>query len=468
MKGDFLGFSFDGVHCSELGITHVSGGDRYDENLHPEVRDKSVEIPGNHGEYFYGSTYGTRAFDLAFAYDHITETQFRMIRKLFSSTKPCELIFDERPYKVYFAKIESPLEMNYICFDEQKKHASETPQDGVRIIHTTEERPKDITENFIVPPHSSIEYELEGEPLEEPAFSTTDNPPSISVDGLTYTFTNNSSEYGNITIEYTIMAETLVGTREQVYPWIYEYNEDGSPKMERIYKGEGTISFICHFPFARQLFKIKELYTPQNDGGAQGNLITNFKNVDEWIESSGILTQSQFNTFNIDKVIASNSNDYTYEIPVYNPGDLDVGFCLYIPFDSNGQILPKDGKSVIIINGDEDVLFLSPIEKKGKLKKGKLADYKQEDTGILINTVNHLIEGVNFSNIAHVHDYRTPAWQTTGNIYNEHIIRGDFPHIKRNDWKLDNTHYPQGIHISCKEIEEQDKEIIIYYNYLYF
>ena len=33
MKGDFLGFSFDGIHCSKLGITHVSSSDRYDEDL---------------------------------------------------------------------------------------------------------------------------------------------------------------------------------------------------------------------------------------------------------------------------------------------------------------------------------------------------------------------------------------------------------------------------------------------------
>ena len=34
MKGDFLGFSFDGIHCSTLGITHVSSSDRYEEELY--------------------------------------------------------------------------------------------------------------------------------------------------------------------------------------------------------------------------------------------------------------------------------------------------------------------------------------------------------------------------------------------------------------------------------------------------
>ena len=41
--GDFTGFSFGGVHSSDLGITRVSGGDRYEEKLHPEVSDRTAE-----------------------------------------------------------------------------------------------------------------------------------------------------------------------------------------------------------------------------------------------------------------------------------------------------------------------------------------------------------------------------------------------------------------------------------------
>ena len=137
MKGDFLGFNFDGIHCSELGITHVSSNDRYDEGLFPEVKDKAIEIPNNHGEYYYGSTYGTRAFTIDIAYDSITETQFRNIRRLFGTRKVCELIFDERPYKVYYAKIENPIRMSYVCFDEQKKHLGETSNSGVRVASRT-------------------------------------------------------------------------------------------------------------------------------------------------------------------------------------------------------------------------------------------------------------------------------------------------------------------------------------------
>ena len=68
MKGDFTGFSFDWIHSSQLNIVHVSSSDRYNEELFPEVKDKTIEIPNNHGEYYYGSTYGTRPFEIEIAF----------------------------------------------------------------------------------------------------------------------------------------------------------------------------------------------------------------------------------------------------------------------------------------------------------------------------------------------------------------------------------------------------------------
>ena len=374
MKGDFLGFSFDGIHCSQLGITHVSSSDRYDENLFPEVKDKTIEIPNNHGEYYYGTTYGTRTFDIDIAYDSITETQLRQIRRLFGTRKVCELIFDERPYKVYYAKINSPIEMSYVCFDEKEKYAGDTITEG----------------------------------------------------GLRY------------------ITENGVRKKEDITPWVYTGN------TERIYKGEGKISLICHQPFAHQLFKIKELYTQA--GEDSGNLFTVYDNVNEWIDSSGILTRQEWNVYHIDQVISA-LDPYTYAIPVYNPGDLDVGFYLYIPF-TNGIISPKTGQTKIIINGDTETLVLKKITRKNI-----------NDIGVLINTRTHLIEGVSFAQVSNMNDYRRPSWQKTGTLYNEYIEIGDFPYIKRNDWRLDTTtHRPQSIYISCKAVSG----IRIYYDYLYF
>ncbi len=120
-RGDFIGFSFAGIHSSTLNIIRTSDGDRFDENLIPDVKDITAEIPGMDGEYYFGSTYGNRTFDISIAYDHMSESDIRRLRQVFGRKQIGELIFDERPYKKYMVKIESPIELSYVCFDEPKK-----------------------------------------------------------------------------------------------------------------------------------------------------------------------------------------------------------------------------------------------------------------------------------------------------------------------------------------------------------
>ena len=401
MTGDFTGFSFNGIHSSTLGIVRVSGGDRYKEELQSEVRDKTVEIPGNDGDYYYWSTYGPRTHNIEIAFDSMTEVQFRQLRQLFSTKKVCELIFDERPYKVYYAKIESPIELNYICFDEYSKEPyskkyniiqEENLPDGIRVVDR-------ITE---------IDEQTEE--------STT----------------------------------TIV--REKIDPWVVDYS-----KKQRIYKGEGTITLVSHYPFAKQLYRILDNYVNIPVAGVV------YTNVDEWKESSGILDDNTRKAKQIDITrTIKGPSIYSYSINVYNPGDLNVGFCLYIPFNEDGEIVPREGETYIRIHGETNILLLNKITRRSKL-----------DTGIIINTTHHLIEGVNFAYIAQEYDRRTPAWQTTGTLYNDAIVAGDFPYIKRKDWntwnegtKWTDTSELQSINISCGEVPE-GKDIVIYYNYLY-
>lgn len=117
-KGDFLGFKFAGVHSSDLNIVRTSNGDRFDEQIIPEVKDVTVEVPGMDGQYYFGTTYGPRNHEISFAFDKLTEEQFRRLRKVYGRKQIGELIFDERPYKKYLAKIESPIELSFVCFDE--------------------------------------------------------------------------------------------------------------------------------------------------------------------------------------------------------------------------------------------------------------------------------------------------------------------------------------------------------------
>jgi hypothetical protein len=61
---DFTGFSFNGVHSSELGIVRISDGSRYNEDLLPTLQDKTIQVPGGDGTYYFGSYYTQRTFPI--------------------------------------------------------------------------------------------------------------------------------------------------------------------------------------------------------------------------------------------------------------------------------------------------------------------------------------------------------------------------------------------------------------------
>lgn len=360
MWSDFIGFTFDGVHSSELNILRVSDGDRYEEVLLPDIEDKTVENSGRDGVYYYGSFYQSRNIDIQIAFDQVTEEQYRNIRRLFGQKKICKLIFDERPYKVYYVKIAEPISLETICFDERE-------YEWVR--HDTEES----NGGYI--------------------------PKSI-----------NHKEY--------------------------------TGKVKRIYKGEGTISFIAYDPFARQLYKTLDQYT-----------VNGYDNVNEWANSSGLLTAEEYTggAYDIYQDISNSdikhAEKYNGQINVYNPGDIDVPYYLYLPY-VEGKIEPARGMgdNVIVATDGMPDLVIEPFERKESFT---------EETGIVINTRAELIEGVRFDPVS-------KSWRVTGNIYNRYIKEGKFGRIfkgNRFDFRK------QGIYLNYNVSTEVPE---IFYNYLYY
>lgn len=116
-KGDFLGFTYNGKHSSDLNIVVVSGGNRFEKNLLPPSRDTTISIPNNHGSYFFESDYDSTQFGIQFAYDNVSEKDVRDIRTWLGDGKVHDLIFDEEPYKVYSVKPSGQPKLSYICFN---------------------------------------------------------------------------------------------------------------------------------------------------------------------------------------------------------------------------------------------------------------------------------------------------------------------------------------------------------------
>ena len=118
-KGDYIGFSFNGRHSSEFNIVRVSNGSRFDENLLPTIKDKTVEVPGRDGVYYFGSQYTQRQFKVDFAFDAMTEQNLADLRAWLGNKGIHDLIFDETPYKVYSAKATGTATAKYLVFEER-------------------------------------------------------------------------------------------------------------------------------------------------------------------------------------------------------------------------------------------------------------------------------------------------------------------------------------------------------------
>lgn len=327
MNKDFIGFTFNGVSSDDLGIMRVSDGDRYDEKLHPEVNDRTSEVPGRDGTYYFGTDYGAKPISVSFAYDNLTEAQFREVRRVFSPKKQGRLIFDESPYKAYLAKVENSIEMNYICFDEPD------------YVWITDSNKKSVT----------------GQP--------------------------------------------------------YEYKEY-TGTTRRTYKGEGTIEFICYYPFAKSIHKLLDEYSDEN--------------IDEWKGASGLLTQEEYETEEYDLYV-----DGT--VKLYNAGDIGTGLKIYCPFEN--QTYSNLTINYKIDNIVELSLNLKDVEAK-----------HPNDIGFLINTETQLIQGVS--------SYTDEKNYTLSNtLYNNFIKAGSFFRVVPGE--------------STLEIQGGNSDMKFFYDYLY-
>lgn len=119
---DFIGFTYNGKHSyNDFGVYRVIDGDRYTEDLVPQMNDKTAEVPGRDGQYFFGTDYKSRQFNINIAFEGLTEEQFREMRLWLDGKGIHDLIFDERPYKVYSAKVSGTPQLKYIAFSEDGK-----------------------------------------------------------------------------------------------------------------------------------------------------------------------------------------------------------------------------------------------------------------------------------------------------------------------------------------------------------
>lgn len=122
---DFLGFRFGQIHSSDLHLDVISTSNRYEPRVLPTPSDVTIDVPGNDGQYYFGSTYKNREITVEVAFENVSENDYRKIRQLFATDKLQDLVFDEEPYKTWRAKLKSKPEFKSMCFNN--------PETGERV-----------------------------------------------------------------------------------------------------------------------------------------------------------------------------------------------------------------------------------------------------------------------------------------------------------------------------------------------
>lgn len=128
-SNSWIDFRYGTNYASDFGLLRVSNSSRYNENLIPTLTDKTAEVPGGDGTYYFNSYYKQKQFNINFAYDNLTETQLRQVRNWLNGKEIKELEFDEREHYIYFAKVTGSPSFKYIPFDTYDHKSNNTSAD---------------------------------------------------------------------------------------------------------------------------------------------------------------------------------------------------------------------------------------------------------------------------------------------------------------------------------------------------
>ena len=116
MKGDLLGFTFNNIHSSALGLTRTLNG-LYEKKTSSGFRDIVLQMPKSNLTHYFGTTLDERTIQIDFAFEGLSDVQLSAIKKSWNDKDLHDLILDEEPYKVYSAKVSDISTIKHVCFE---------------------------------------------------------------------------------------------------------------------------------------------------------------------------------------------------------------------------------------------------------------------------------------------------------------------------------------------------------------
>lgn len=105
------------AYASQFNLYRVSSGKRYQENLIPTLTDKTADVPGADGMYFFSTYYKQIPFTINLAFDKVNDADMRDMRTWLNGKDIRSLIFDEFPLVAYKAKVTGTPNFKFLSFD---------------------------------------------------------------------------------------------------------------------------------------------------------------------------------------------------------------------------------------------------------------------------------------------------------------------------------------------------------------
>lgn len=288
-RGSFLGFTYNNIHSSVLGITRTSSGDRFSYNLTPQLKDSLAEVPNENGQYFFGTNYKTREFTINYAFDGVTEYQLGLIKNCWNDKQIHDLIFDEAPYKIYSAKITGNSQLKHLVFEENDERIYKGEGTFVFTCYFPFARSRyEYQQDYVVENINEWVADEDFIALQKNAF--------VAKEGL---LKESVFEYDLIDDENETITGVFQGKEDEFLDWLY----DNSLLTDTT----GTIDITTKLSY-------------------YGLVDSELNNYDEWIESSKIPDNLVYGKFSQGK----------YHL--FNAGDVSIPFKIWFVLPNSGQL----------------------------------------------------------------------------------------------------------------------------------
>lgn len=237
------------------------------------------------------------------------------------------------------------------------------------------------------------------------------------------------------------------------------------PEKGRVYKGEGTIQFVCYYPWASSRFRnLKEVYQDIYGTEDPSQLSPSIALPRGWEIASGLQEKE-----NIEKTF-DYATQTASQVYVYNAGNIATPWQMAFSIQQSSSTQENTGQDIIENQDTQQNSTNTTTSSIQKIEYFRKTENGEVSVGRLYIDVNQLTGNKCFLIDTNLHlllEIEMPTepgtYKQTGNVYNYAIVGGEFFNIEPGEGYLQFS--PSG---GTKINFQPAVEGNIFYNYLYY